>query len=603
MFRGLKRQLTARRKSVCSTGSGDGNLSEFDEDGGSDEMETSSACGGDGTDAGSSGGGTVNKDDLDVEGLTLITVDDGKGGLKHVRVSKPPEGQEDSIVLPATGEIGGGVGLEDEAKKPSLGNMLKKEFKGRTTMFQIEHEKLRKRIVSKKGIIHIGRNHMEHQDRRRFISDFFNTMLDMKWRYVLTIFCLSFFLSWLAFAVVWWVITYAHGDFQPDHLPAEQAKSGWNPCVYGIHNFASCFLFSLETQHTIGYGGRMTTEECPEAILVMSFQSVIGVIIQACMVGTIFAKLTRPKKRAQTLLFSKNATVCYRDGFLCLCFRLANMRQSQLVETHVRAILVSKKVTVEGEIIPFYQTELQIGTDMEGEEDTLFFIWPATIMHRIDETSPFYNMSATDFLKKRYEIIVVLEGIVEPTGMSIQARSSYLPNEILWGYRFANVLNFKRIQNEYQIDYGAFNKSDKIDTPSCSARAMTEYKSRGEDPLAHPSLLMHSSEQKLFRRSTIEGRPSARLIQEPRSSLAYSPSDVGLRFKGSNKVESNHVGFTSFNDDDDDGRKKRKRSNSFKVGDEIMSAGYVAASVSSGGHANFNHFVANATPTTPVVML
>ena len=29
---------------------------------------------------------------------------------------------------------------------------------------------------------------------------------------------------------------------------------------------------SVKTQHTIGYGGRQTTEECPEAIAVMSFQ-------------------------------------------------------------------------------------------------------------------------------------------------------------------------------------------------------------------------------------------------------------------------------------------------------------------------------------------
>ena len=31
-------------------------------------------------------------------------------------------------------------------------------------------------------------------------------------------------------------------------------------------------MLSVETQHTIGYGGRQTTEECPEAIAVMSFQ-------------------------------------------------------------------------------------------------------------------------------------------------------------------------------------------------------------------------------------------------------------------------------------------------------------------------------------------
>ena len=36
------------------------------------------------------------------------------------------------------------------------------------------------------------------------------------------------------------------------------------------------------------------------------------------MVGTFFAKLSRPKKRAQTLLFTKNAVVAMRDGNLCL---------------------------------------------------------------------------------------------------------------------------------------------------------------------------------------------------------------------------------------------------------------------------------------------
>ena len=32
------------------------------------------------------------------------------------------------------------------------------------------------------------------------------------------------------------------------------------------------FVRSVETQHTIGYGGRQTTEECPEAIIIMCVQ-------------------------------------------------------------------------------------------------------------------------------------------------------------------------------------------------------------------------------------------------------------------------------------------------------------------------------------------
>ena len=54
------------------------------------------------------------------------------------------------------------------------------------------------------------------------------------------------------------------------------------------------------------------------------------------MVGTIFAKLARPKKRAETILFSRHAIVCSRDGGLNLLFRVANLRQSHLIESHVR---------------------------------------------------------------------------------------------------------------------------------------------------------------------------------------------------------------------------------------------------------------------------
>ena len=38
---------------------------------------------------------------------------------------------------------------------------------------------------------------------------------------------------------------------------------------------------SVETQHTIGYGGRQTTEECPEAIAVMSFQVISFILSTA----------------------------------------------------------------------------------------------------------------------------------------------------------------------------------------------------------------------------------------------------------------------------------------------------------------------------------
>lgn len=52
-----------------------------------------------------------------------------------------------------------------------------------------------------------------------------------------------------------------------------------------IRSFTSAFLFSIEVQVTIGFGGRMITEQCPTAITVLIMQNIVGLIINAVMLG------------------------------------------------------------------------------------------------------------------------------------------------------------------------------------------------------------------------------------------------------------------------------------------------------------------------------
>lgn len=251
-------------------------------------------------------------------------------------------------------------------------------------------------------------------------------------------------------------------------------ENGWTPCVFNIVSFTSCFLFSIETQHTIGYGVRTTTEECPEAIFMMCFQSIYGVMVQAFMVGIVFAKMTRPKQRTQTLLFSRHAVVCQRDGVLALMFRVGDMRKSHIIGASIRAQLIKTRQTKEGELLAQHQTELEIGAD-GGAASDLFFIWPMVVAHRITAESPLYGMSATDLLQERFEIVVILEGTVESTGQSTQARSSYLNTEILWGHRFDPVVGYNKDKQGYEIDYSKFNETMQVDTPLCSAREFDEF--------------------------------------------------------------------------------------------------------------------------------
>uniref|UniRef100_A0A3B5A9K3 ATP-sensitive inward rectifier potassium channel 14 n=1 Tax=Stegastes partitus TaxID=144197 RepID=A0A3B5A9K3_9TELE len=325
--------------------------------------------------------------------------------------------------------------------------------------------RLRSRFVKKNGQCNVVFNNMEDKPRR-YLADIFTTCVDIRWRYLLLIFTTTFLLSWLLFGLIFWGVGFAHGDFDiripvKDGDPrstTEGVKDEWRPCILHIQGFIGAFLFSIETQTTIGYGFRCVTEECPVAVVTVVVQSIVGCIIDSFMIGTIMAKMVRPKKRAQTLLFSHNAVIALRDGKLCLMWRLGNMRKSHIVEAHVRAQLIKPHVTAEGEYLPLEQTDIDVGYD-DGL-DRLFLVSPLVVVHEINKTSPLYNLSRTDLQKEDFEIVVILEGMVEATAMTTQARSSYLAKEILWGHRFEPVVFEKG--DRYHVDYSRFHKTYEV---------------------------------------------------------------------------------------------------------------------------------------------
>jgi potassium inwardly-rectifying channel subfamily J len=146
----------------------------------------------------------------------------------------------------------------------------------------------------------------------------------------------------------------------------------------------------VETQHTIGYGLRHITEECPYAILFLMLQSCFGIFVQGLVAGVVFAKISRPSKRKRTIIFSHNAVVSERDGKLCFMFKLANIRISQLSDARVKMLMIKSRRTEEGEFIPFQSYDMKVGHDWSGN-DQIFFPWPKTVEHVIGKwTDLFY---------------------------------------------------------------------------------------------------------------------------------------------------------------------------------------------------------------------
>ncbi|XP_027004532.2 G protein-activated inward rectifier potassium channel 2 [Tachysurus fulvidraco] len=328
------------------------------------------------------------------------------------------------------------------------------------------------RYVRKDGKCNV--HHGNVRETYRYFTDIFTTLVDLKWRFNLFIFVLVYTVTWLFFGFMWWLIAYARGDLE--HI----GDNAWTPCVNNLEGFVSAFLFSIETETTIGYGYRVITDKCPEGIVLLLVQSVLGSIVNAFMVGCMFVKISQPKKRAETLVFSTNAVISMRDGRLCLMFRVGDLRNSHIVEASIRAKLIKSKQTKEGEFIPLNQTDMNVGYDTG--DDRLFLVSPLIICHEINQHSPFWEISKATLAKEELEIVVILEGMVEATGMTCQARSSYVASEIKWGYRFMPVLTLE--DGFYEVDYNSFHEIYETNTPNCSARELTEMSTRSRLPLS-----------------------------------------------------------------------------------------------------------------------
>ncbi|XP_033630588.1 G protein-activated inward rectifier potassium channel 3-like [Asterias rubens] len=331
-----------------------------------------------------------------------------------------------------------------------------------------------KRLVNKDGACNVIHN-TKAIYKLSFLADLFTTLIDLRWRLMLLFFSIAYIGGWAAFSGIWYGLAWWHNDL--GYL--SRNDTNFEPCVYNVENYVGAFLFSLETQTTIGYGFRSVTEECWIGVSVVVIQSVFSALVDAFLIGCVFAKIARPKKRAATLKFSRNAVIAERNGKMCFMFRIGDIRSSHLFDAKIKAQLIRPMITEEDECIPLYSHPMDVGGQIG--EDHVLLVWPIIICHVIDEKSPLYKYSYVDLLDNSFEIVVYLEGVVEQTGLLCQARTSYLPSEIKWGHRFSShIVSMAESDDNLSIDYSHFNVTYPVaDTPRCSAQELDIKKKTG----------------------------------------------------------------------------------------------------------------------------
>ncbi|KAJ8708506.1 hypothetical protein PYW07_010631 [Mythimna separata] len=313
-----------------------------------------------------------------------------------------------------------------------------------------------KRLVSKTGMENVALISNVPFEKIRLLNDTFHTLINLRWRWIVIGTIVVHFAIWLVFAVFWYIAALAHYDFEPD--PPKRT------CVTGGKDFVTIFLASVEAQTTIGFGDRAIDEECPESIFLFIMQLILGTGLSGVLTCVVYAKLTRPEKLSRDGVgFSKKAVISMRDGRLCLMMRAWDLNYDHIISSEFTAHFVNTYRTKEGEVIRYYARSLSL-------QQRQFLLWPVTLVHVIDATSPLFGYTPDLIAHNSYEITVSLKGASASMGTFTQSQTSYLPKEVAWGYRFPPVVKYDSHKQKYVIDHKKLDLLEPVDTPHCCAR-------------------------------------------------------------------------------------------------------------------------------------
>ena len=197
----------------------------------------------------------------------------------------------------------------------------------------------------------------------------------------------------------------------------------------GMPRYTKEFFFSVHTLATIGYGN--VAPSSLGADLVVTIESLVGLLGFAVVAGIVFARFSRP---VASIIFSRNAIIAPYRGRTAFMFRIVNQRSSQIVELEAKLLLSRRKKNAPTGGREFVALNLE-------RDRVVFFPLAWTIVHPIDEKSPLFGATADDLRACDYEFLILLNGFDETFSQTVHTRSSYVGSDVVWGARFASMFN------------------------------------------------------------------------------------------------------------------------------------------------------------------
>jgi len=263
-----------------------------------------------------------------------------------------------------------------------------------------------RRTINKDGSFNVRRRGTTWRDFHPYLH-----LINMGW-------FMFFFVLFLGYVLANTVFAVGYFELGPGALQGVDASTEWR-------RFLDDFFFSAHTLSTVGYGN--IVPHGMAASVLSAFEAFLGVLAFAVGAGLLYGRVSRPSARFG---FSEQALIApYQNGH-SLQFRVVNRRANSLMELEARVMLA----TVEpngGQMTRRYKL-------LKLERDTVLFLaltW--TIVHPIDEESPFWGKTSADLERLQAEILILIKAYDDTFSQTVLSRASYRHDEIVWGARFA----------------------------------------------------------------------------------------------------------------------------------------------------------------------
>ncbi len=263
------------------------------------------------------------------------------------------------------------------------------------------------RFINKDGSYNLVKEGMPFHKRFSIFNDMLNLPL---WKFIAIIF-LFFLAINLIFAIIYFLI----GAEQLDGLTS---GSDWKI-------FREMFYFSTQTFTTVGYGHVNPVGDAANSVA--AIEALTGFLSLAIATGLIYGRFSKPRSY---LVFSDHALVSpYKEG-TGLMFRFAAFKDKHaLTDLEIRVNVGLLVVENEKPDYKYFSLNLE-----RTRVESMPMSW--TVVHPIDEGSPFYGFTMEDMKTADVELYVMLRGFDDVFSNYVQQRTSYTFNEIFFNRKF-----------------------------------------------------------------------------------------------------------------------------------------------------------------------